>query len=259
MRKIFGVISVSLAFACAQAHAVTLDWDAVNWAPGSLTNSYNIDPLRAGNDITLAITGNTPQFAPQGGFVTPADLVNIEGGLTPVQQSLHLHVNLADQSQAVTVTVNFSAQYTLGVNNVSFTIFDVDFSNNNFQDQLRTIQATSIDGTTLIAPTITTSVNNTRTGTGINQVVNGITNTADTGATSGNANVTISFGATAIRSFTFTYGSGSTAPANPTNQGISLHDITYTAVPEINPAWISALSCALAAGLILRHRASARK
>jgi hypothetical protein len=97
------------------------------------------------------------------------------------------------------------------------------------------------------------------TGSGINQVVDGVTNNSDTGATSGNGNVTISFGTNAIKSFSFVYGSGSTAPADPTSQGIAIHDISFTPIPELNPSWTAIISCIAAAGLILRHRATFRK
>jgi hypothetical protein len=256
----FFLFSLLLPFLATGVQAITLDWDTVTWAPGTLSHSYDVDPAKAGNDITVSISGDTGQFAPKGGSAIPAIMNIIEGGLSPVQNSLVLHLDLANQSQSVTVSVNFSALYTAGVTNVSFTLFDVDFASSAFQDQIRSIQALSIDGTTLIAPTITTSANNTLTGAGLGQVVTGMINTNDTGAGSGDANVTISFGANAIKSFTFVYGSGSNAPADPTTQGIALHDITFlAAVPEINPAWSAVGSCLVAAALILRHGAKFRK
>ena len=42
--------------------AVTLDWSAVTWTAGSLSNSYDIDPSNPGNDITIAMSGNTGNF-----------------------------------------------------------------------------------------------------------------------------------------------------------------------------------------------------
>jgi hypothetical protein len=257
----FFLFALLLPLVATGVQAITLDWDTVTWAPGTLSHSYDVDPAKAGNDITVSISGDTAQFAPKGGSAIPAIMNIIEGGLSPVQNSLVLHLDLANQSQSVTVSVNFSALYTAGVTNVSFTLFDVDFSSSAFQDQIRSIQALSIDGITPIAPTITTSANNSPpTGSGLGQVVTGFINTSDTGATSGDGNVTISFGANAIKSFTFVYGSGSNAPADPTTQGIALHDITFlAAVPEINPAWSAIASCLVAAGLILRHGAKFRK
>jgi hypothetical protein len=258
LRRFF-LFALLLPLLPTAVQAITLDWDSVTWTPGSLSNSYDVDPAKPGNDITVSITGDTAQFAPKGGSTIPAIMNIIEGGLSPVQNALVLHLDLANQSQAIAVTVNFSALYTAGVANVSFTLFDVDFASSAFQDQIRSIQALSIDGTTHIAPTITTSANNTLTGSALNQVVTGLINTNDTGATSGDANVTISFGADAIKSFTFIYGSGSDAPADPTTEGIALHDITFTPVPEINPAWGAIGSCLVAAALILRHGAKFRK
>ncbi len=136
------------------------------------------------------------------------------------------------------MTVNFSALYAQGVTNVRLQLFDVDFASSpgnsgaNFQDQIRSMSALSIDGTTLIAPTITISPNNSLSGSGLNQVVNGITTTNDTGAGSGAANVTIDFGSAAIQSFTFTYGSGSNTNSDPTLEHIGIYNIDYSVLPE---------------------------
>lgn len=259
-------VPIILACLCTSAaHAVTLDWDGVTWTAGSLSNPYDIDPLRAGNDVTVTISGNTPQLQPEivaPNPMTPALTTNFQGGLGTAQNTLSLAVNFTDQTQFITVTVDFSAQYTLGVQNVSFTVFDVDFDNvagSTYRDQLRNIVATSVDGTTLIPAIITTSGSNSRTGSGLGQVVDGIASVSDTGPTSGDGNVIISFGTTAIRSFTFTYGSGSATAADPTYQHIGIHDITFTPVPEMNPTWTAVGSCLLAAALILRHSGKFRK
>lgn len=246
--------------------AVVLDWDSVTWTPGTLANSFDIDPAKAGNDITVTVTGNTGQLQPEAVSPypqTPAITTNFQGGLGTAQNTLSIAVNFTNQSQSVTITIDFSALYSLGVQNVSFTLFDFDFDSggsSNYQDQLSAITALSIDGTTLVAPTITTSSANTLGGTsGLTQVVTGTSSVADTGPASGNGNVTITFGTTAIKSFTFTYGSGSSTVLDPTYQHVGIHDITFTPVPEINPAWTAVGSCILAAALILRHSAKFRK
>jgi hypothetical protein len=251
-------------FLAASAHAVTLDWDGVTWTPGSLSNSYDIDPAKPGNDITVTIGGNTALLQPKNTAPnpqTPALTNTLQGGLPTLENTLCLALDLTNQSQSVTVSVNFSATYTLGVQNVSFKLFDIDFANSggsNFQDQLRSIQAIDMNGNP-VAATITTSVNNTLSGTGLSQIVNGTGSGTDTGAGSGNSDVTISFGATAIQSFSFTYGSGSGTVANPTYQHMGIHDISFTPVPEINPAWSAVGSCLVAGVLILRHSAKFRK
>jgi hypothetical protein len=253
----FNAVLVLLVTA-AHAQATVLDWDAVTWAAGSLSNSYDIDASSAGNDVTITVAGDTGQLQPKFGLQAPAIANGIEGGLSPAQNNLFLQLDLANQSQSVTLTVDFSTLYTAGVTNVSFTIFDVDFSNvpgsSTFQDQLRGITATSITDTQ-VAPTITISSTHALTGSGLNQVVTGNATNPDSGPGSGSGNVTISFDANLIKSFTFTYGSGTGTVADPTGQSIGFHDFTFTVVPEISPARGSLLACAVAIGLTLLQRA----
>lgn len=251
-----------LSLVCGTANAVTLDWDTAAWANGSLSNSYDVDPAVVGNDITVTVSGSTAQLVASNGAgspPTPAITVALEGGLSPVQKNLELALNLTNQTQQVTISVSFSALYIQGVQNVSFSIFDVDFSSGNFQDQLRSIVAVSSDGLTQIAPTITTSSSNSLSGTGLTQVVTGIATSSDTGAGSANGNVTISFGSNAIKSFSFVYGSGTNAPVDPAFQHIGLHDISFTPVPELNPAWLGGCSCLIVGFFFRRHHARLRK
>ena len=262
--SLFGATALLFALLSATSHALTLNWGSEPWAAGSLQNSFDIDPAYSGNDVTVTVSGNTGQLQPElnpPNPMTPVVAAAFQGGYGSPQNSLCVATNFANQSQGITVTVDFSAQYTQGVSNVSFTIFDVDFGNSsgsNYQDRLSSIRAVGIDGS-LIAPTITTSVNNVLSGTGLNQIVNGIASTPDTGAGSGNGNVTISFGNTAIRSFTFTYTSGTGTVADPTYQHIGMSNVVFTPVPEMNPAFGASLSCIVAMLLVLRHHARHRK
>jgi hypothetical protein len=268
MNPTFRNLILICSLLCGSAHAalsVTLDWDSVSYTAGSTgAHPYDVDPTSAGPDITVTVTPNgSPTFqqelvAPNP--MTPAINPSFQGGLPTTQNTLCIALNLTSNTQSVTVDVSLSSAYTAGATGVSFTIFDIDFSNvsgNTYQDQLSLIRGVALDGS-LVAPTITTSINNALTGTGIDQIVTGTASAVDTGAGSGNGNVTISFGNTAIRGFTFTYGSG-TLFADPTYQHIGMHDFSFTPVPEMNPAWSAILSCMVAGGLVLRHRASLRK
>src|SRR5688500_12030634 len=121
-----------VAFFATNSQAVVVDWDALTWSPGALTNSYDVDPAQAGNDITVTVSGSTAQLQPEvvaPNPQTPAITTNFHGGLGTVQNTLSIAVNFTNQTQSVTITVDFSALYSLGVQNVSFTLFDVDFAN----------------------------------------------------------------------------------------------------------------------------------
>src|SRR5205814_1516771 len=95
---------LALAWTSSNASAVTLDWDTVSWTPGSLTNSYDIDPSAAGNDVTLTVSGDTGQLGTEQVFPfpqTPALTTNLQGGLVTAKNSLTLMLDLANQTQNV--------------------------------------------------------------------------------------------------------------------------------------------------------------
>ena len=263
MSRYLSIVAIlGVLVSCTTAQAIVLDWDTVTWANGSLSNSYNIDPAFAGNDVTVTVAGNTAQLGSEStGQLTPAITTNVTGGLSPVQNALTLNLDLANQSQTVTITVNFSTLYPQGVNNVSFSIFDVDFASSpggsgaNFQDQISNITATTVGGSIISPFSITTSADNTLSGSGLTQVVTGNATANDTTSA---GNVLINFGTNAITSFTFTYGSGTGTNADPTAQHIAIGDISFTPVPEINPAWTAFGSCGFAALGALLHRRKVR-
>lgn len=251
------------------ARGVVFDWDSQTWTnnpDGTPTpNFYEVDGTNPGTDVTITATGNNGAVFQRdigpGTPQTPAVAQTFQGGFGSAQNSLVLAINLADNTQSVTITLTFSPQYTSGVSNLTFTLFDIDYQNvsgsSTFQDQLTSIRGLAVNGT-WIAPTITQGATNTVTGTGLSQVVTGFASANDTGTNTGAGNVIISFGAAAITAFQFTYGSGS-AFASPTFQHVGLYDFTFTPVPEINPAWSAVISCLAVVALILRHRANLRK
>ncbi len=214
-----------------------VDWSALNWPAGSLSNSYDVDPANAGNDVTVTISGDTGQLQPSivaGNPQTPAITRAFDGGLGTSPYTLELALDLTSNAQSTTFTLDFSALYAAGVSNVSFTIFDIDAANSggsHYQDVISSIYATSTTGTQ-IAPTITgLGANVSLTGTGLNQVLTGQTSTVDLGAGSGAANATISFNTDNISSITFTYSSSSMF-ADPTYQHIGIYNIDYAVIPE---------------------------
>ena len=185
-----------------------------------------------------------------------------DGGLTPGRNSLELAVDFGNHTQGLTVTFSFSAAYTAGVSNVSFSLFDIDkqaTANSNFEDQVRSIYATLTNGTQIAATITNLGSSVTLAGVGLAQTLTGNANAVDLGDGSGAGNATISFLSDNIRSISFVYGTGSGAAADPTYQHIGLGDIEYSPVPEINPAWTALASCFAAGGLVLRHRANFRK
>ena len=124
------------AFLCAvyslagTASAVVLDWSALTWPAGSLSNSYDVDPSSPGNDVTVTISDDTGQLQPSLASPfpqTPAITRAFDGGLVTSPRTLELALDLSNNSQFVTVTINFSAQYAAGVSNVSLQLFDIDY------------------------------------------------------------------------------------------------------------------------------------
>ena len=238
------------AFACGwtallhqSAPAALVNWDVLTWTPGTLTNSYDVDPNNPGTDVTFNITGSKADFTNDkaSGVMTPAITASLQGGLSPIHKSLQLAADLHTNSK-ITMTVNFSPLYTLGVMNVSFSIFDIDLETN--KDMISSIYGVALNGSH-VAATITYGSAISRTGTGLNQVLTGISSSPDTGPGSGAGTATISFGSTPIRGFGFSWTNTNGAPFY---QQIAMGDISFDAVvPEPNAAAVSTLICLLAA------------
>lgn len=258
--KLFRIAFIAASVAlCGKADAVTLDWGTATWTPGSLSNSYDVDAGSPGNDITVSISGRTSELIndPVTGLPSPDISTAQEGGQNPVQPSLNIAANFGHQSRVVTVTVNFSSNYAAGVEGVSFAIFGIDRPGaaNGYIDQVRAIYGVAMDGT-LVAPTITYGSSVTHTGTGLTQMLTGNNSVPRSGAGSENGNATITF-SVPIKSFSFSFGNDNPASNNPLAQDFSFSDVTYSPVPEINPALACTALC-LIAGIVV-HRQSLRR
>ena len=194
--------------------------------------------------------GDTSRFLSGYPAITDNTSGGFSGGFGPNTDNLEQWGNFGQDSQTITVTIAFN--YTEGVSDVSFTLFDVDVgtgSTLSFIDQLSSIYGTAADGS-LVAPAITTSANNSKSGFGTNQVVTG---TAPSASASGDGNVIISYGTTPLTSVTYTYGNDPAAKNNPDSQSIGLHDISYSRrIPEYHPGWIGCTACLVL--VFWRHR-----
>jgi len=228
----FSAALLALALTVTNAGAVLLDWNALSWTPGSLSNSYDIDPSSAGNDVTATFSGDTSRFTndPTTGIATPAIDNTMEGGLGGVQKSLDM-----------AITLTFSAAYTQGVNNVSLTLFGIDLG--TVTDTVHSITALGTDGVTVYSPTITGVGPAVQlSGSGANQILTGISVIPNGGAGSGDGNATITFSGY-VRSITFTFEDGNTGFANTQ---MAIGNLLYTPLPEFNAAWGSVGVCTAA-------------
>ena len=193
-----------------------------------------MDPTKAGNDVLFSITGNTNKLRPDPvtGDDTPAISNTLQGGTG--QQSLNFTANVGTQTE-ITVNVSFSTLYTMGAENVSFMLFDIDKTTD--AEYIKDIWGIALDGTRVV-PTISNWGSSVQhSGSGLTQLLTGTAASTDI---SGNGNATISFGSSVIRGFTFTFDNSS---GPPRVQEFGLHDINFTPVPEVNPAALAAAVC----------------
>ena len=250
-RRMLRTCGAVLLLMAAHSHAVVLDWSAVTWTPGALSSSYDIDGLsHNGNDITLAVSGNTNKLTsdPATGTAAPSIATSLQGG-TGGDHSLILAGDLSTQTN-FTITVTFTGQYGAATG-VSFTLFEIDMGAD--REKIINIYGLLSDGVTKVPGTVTSHGSSVELANpGLSQVLTGIAPADNTGVNSANGNATISFGAHAISSFTFDFKNDG---GPPRFQSIALHDIDFTPVPEINPALAAGGVCGLALFVVMRRRA----
>ena len=255
-RTIFSSLAMAatLVISCASAGAVTLDWDnpANTWTNGGnglpIPNSYDVDGV-PGNDLTITFSGQTSKLRtePASGTQTPAVMSTLLGGTA--EKSLHVYANVATQTE-ITVSVSFSSTYLQGVENVSFTLFDIDKTTDS--EFIKNIYGIRLDGS-LVPATISGLGSGVQlSGFSYWQMLTGTTASPDGSA---NGNATISFGANVITGFSFVFDN---SQGPPRIQEFAMHDINFTPVPEINPVFSALGSCLMAVGLVFHHRARVR-
>ena len=193
------------------------DWDAEAWTTGAQSQSY-----ASGVGLDFAFSGDTGFFVNNAAFggQTPARNSVLSGGLSPVQEALVFVVNYTSRTQQVILTIDIGTAGE-GVDNAQFSIFDVDLnpdtsSNVHFIDRL---QIYGYLGGVATTPILTNGAANSvsgPTGTGI----------AGSASTSADGNLVVSFD-TPVDQIVIYYDNDPAVAANPGQQGVSLHDITY--------------------------------
>jgi uncharacterized repeat protein (TIGR01451 family) len=186
------------------------DWDAVTWTAGSTSNSYAIATI---GTVAWTITnpGTWLNNATYGGQ-SPAEQTVVNGGLAGAGQSLFQLTDMANQTQAAVTTITLPT----AVPGLQFRIFDVDFASGQFADR---VTVTGTFNGANVTPTLTNGIANYVIG-------NSAFGDATSGDTSGNGNVVVTFTAP-VDTITINYGNHSLAPANPGQQAIAIHDITF--------------------------------
>ncbi len=203
------------------------DWDApsVSWTGGTTSNTY---ALASFGNIGFNITGNAI-FAARASFggAVPALTTAISGGLSPAQLALAYNADNTTTAQQFVTTITLPRVF----NGVQFSIFDIDASA-GFQDR---ITAYGLLNGVRVNAIMTGSAQNSASG-------DTILGTGGAGDTLGIANGTVTF-FQPIDTIVFEYGNGPAAPANPTNQSIALHDITFCnpLEPRISVTKVSAI------------------
>ncbi len=182
------------------------DWANVTWTTGALTNrpaGYNLTGVGI---FFIDMTTTTPYVAG-----SPAINANLTGGLVG-EVSMFQNLNNNAQTDVATTIISMPG----AVPGMQFKMFDVDFGSNSYADK---VTVTGTFNGTAVTPTLTNGVTNYVIG---NAAIGdaGATDTTNAG------NVTVTF-TSAVDTITIVYGNHTTAPANPGNQWVSMHDFSF--------------------------------
>lgn len=194
----------SLSSICSPANQILFDWNGQSWTTGSTNNNFTVTGIGITNyTITTDVT-----------FVTGSPTINSTnvGGNAATEQSLFLNMNNNNQSDTSTTVLTLPT----AVPGLQFTLFDVDFGAGQWADKV-TVTGT-YNGATVI-PTLTNGTAN---------YVVGNTAIGDVGSDGPDpdGNVVVTF-LTPVDSVSIEYGNHTTAPANPGNQFMNVHDMNY--------------------------------
>jgi uncharacterized repeat protein (TIGR01451 family) len=196
--------------ACPAGFSV-FDWGAISgWTAGSTDNTYAFASY--GNiRFRLANDGVYQNIAAYGGQ-SPTVNGTITGGLSPAQPGLTVIADQPNLAGDVELTITLPRSF----NGVQFTIFDIDFFANQFADRVEVVGSF---GGNQVLPVLTNGNANFVQG----NVAIGDALSADNEAF---GNLVVTFN-DPVDTILIRYGNHTTAPANPGQQGISLHDMIF--------------------------------
>ncbi len=187
------------------------DWDSVSWTAGTTSGSYALAAIGTMN-FNISISGGVFLNNATYGGQSPTRQNVVTGGFSPAQFSIFEIVDMTSQAGSV------SSVFTLptAVPGVQFRLFDIDYAAGQFAD--RVTVTGSFNGSP-VTPVLTNGVSNYVIGNS----AYGDGTSADASA---NGNVVVTFTAP-VDTITVEYGNHSLAPANPGQQAIAIHDVTF--------------------------------
>ena len=189
----------------------TLDWDSIGWPAGTTSGNQTLTAIGT-TSVNIAISGGSFLSNVTYGGQSPTRQNVVTGGISPVQYSIFELVDFTSQSGTVASTITLPT----AVPGAQFRLFDIDYASGQFADRV------SVTGTyngAMVYPALTNGVANYVIG-------NSAYGDALSADTSGDGTVIVTFNAP-VDSITIDYGSHGLAPANPGQQGMAIHDITF--------------------------------
>jgi len=187
------------------------DWDGVTWAAGTTSGSYPLAAIGTMN-FNIGIGGGTFLNNATYGGQSPTRQNVVTGGFSPAQFSIFEIVDMTSQAGSVASTFTLPT----AVPGAQFRLFDIDYAAGQFAD--RVTVTGSFNGSP-VTPVLTNGVSNYVIGNS----AYGDGTSADASA---NGNVVVTFNAP-VDTIVVEYGNHSLAPANPGQQAIAIHDVTF--------------------------------
>ncbi|UKK86211.1 proprotein convertase P-domain-containing protein [Sphingopyxis sp. BSN-002] len=186
------------------------DWDTVSWPAGNTSGSASLAAIGP-TSFNIAISGGSFLSNATYGGQSPTRQNVVNGGMTG-QYSIFELVDFTSPSGTVTSTITLPT----AVPGAQFRLFDVDYGAGQFADRV-TVTGT-YNGTT-VYPVLTNGVANYVVG-------NNAYGDALSADNSAEGTVVVTF-TSPVDSIVIEYGSYSLSPANPGQQGVAIHDISF--------------------------------